>query len=170
MYVKSNTVVGDQKHTTGVVMAEIVMANIPVKNGVVHLIHRPLMVVDTTVAKFLEVSVVCARTAISAVSHLFSFCLLNGDRKKFQVTTYQSLSWDVWTWFNNGVGCEHYFHPQGRERQKIWNEEKYLFGYKPYKLLVDDGESCWVVKVNENFIRRTRYFAFMLWHWEFKIF
>jgi fasciclin 1 len=56
VYVKSNTVVGDQKHTTGVVMAEIVMANIPVKNGVVHLIHRPLMVVDTTVAKFLEVS------------------------------------------------------------------------------------------------------------------
>jgi fasciclin 1 len=37
-------------------MAEIVMGNIPVKNGVVHLIHRPLMVVDTTVAKFLEVS------------------------------------------------------------------------------------------------------------------
>ncbi|CRK94485.1 CLUMA_CG007991, isoform A, partial [Clunio marinus] len=54
MYVKSNTVVGDSKHTTGVVMAEIVLANIPVKNGVVHLIHRPLMVVDTTVAKFLE--------------------------------------------------------------------------------------------------------------------
>lgn len=55
MYVKSNTVVGDQKHTTGVVLAEIVMGNIPVKNGVIHLIHRPLMVVDTTVAKFLEV-------------------------------------------------------------------------------------------------------------------
>lgn len=54
-YVKSNTVVGDSKHTTGVVLAEIVMGNIPVKNGVVHLIHRPLMVVDTTVAKFLEV-------------------------------------------------------------------------------------------------------------------
>ncbi|CAO1432098.1 unnamed protein product [Diamesa tonsa] len=53
-YVKSNTVVGDSKHTTGVVLAEIVMANIPVKNGVVHLIHRPLMIVDTTVAKFLE--------------------------------------------------------------------------------------------------------------------
>lgn len=56
-YVKSNTVVGDTKHTTGVVLAEIVMANIPVKNGVVHLIHRPLMVVDTTVAKFLEVCI-----------------------------------------------------------------------------------------------------------------
>jgi hypothetical protein len=54
-YVKSNTVVGDSKHTAGVVLAEIVVANIPVKNGVVHLIHRPLMVVDTTVAKFLEV-------------------------------------------------------------------------------------------------------------------
>lgn len=54
-YVKSNTVVGDSKHSTGVVLAEIVQANIPVKNGVVHLIHRPLMVVDTTVKQFLEV-------------------------------------------------------------------------------------------------------------------
>lgn len=55
MYVKSNTVVGDPKHSTGVVLAEIVHANIPVRNGVVHLIHRPLMVIDTTVKEFLEV-------------------------------------------------------------------------------------------------------------------
>jgi hypothetical protein len=54
--VKSNTVIGDANHATGVVMAEIVKANIPVRNGVVHLIHRPLMVVDTTVTQFLQVS------------------------------------------------------------------------------------------------------------------
>lgn len=60
-YVKSNTVVGDAKHTAGVVLAEVVLGNIPVKNGVVHLIHRPLMVVDTTVAKFLEVRKICSK-------------------------------------------------------------------------------------------------------------
>lgn len=54
-YVKSHTIVGDGNHAEGVVLAEIVKANIPVKNGVVHLIHRPLMVVDTTVTQFLEV-------------------------------------------------------------------------------------------------------------------
>lgn len=53
-YVKSNTIVGDPNHVEGVVLAEIVKANIPVRNGVVHLIHRPLMVVDTTVKQFLE--------------------------------------------------------------------------------------------------------------------
>ncbi|VVD01840.1 unnamed protein product [Leptidea sinapis] len=53
-YVKSNTVAGDTKHSRGVVMADIVRANIPVKNGVVHLIQRPLMVVDTTVVDFLK--------------------------------------------------------------------------------------------------------------------
>lgn len=53
-YVKSNTVAGDAKHARGVVLADIVRANIPVKNGVVHLIHRPLMVVDTTVIDFLK--------------------------------------------------------------------------------------------------------------------
>lgn len=55
-YVKSNTVAGDTKHSKGVVMADIVRANIPVKNGVVHLIQRPLMVVDTSVIDFLKVS------------------------------------------------------------------------------------------------------------------
>lgn len=53
-YVKSNTVSGDAKHARGVVLADIVRANIPVKNGVVHLIQRPLMVVDTTVVDFLK--------------------------------------------------------------------------------------------------------------------
>lgn len=56
MYVKSHTIVGDDNHPTGVVLAEIVRANIPVKNGVVHLIRHPLMVVDTTVEQFLKVS------------------------------------------------------------------------------------------------------------------
>lgn len=55
-YVKSHTIAGDHNHAEGVVLAEIVKANIPVKNGVVHLIHRPLLVVDTTVTQFLEVS------------------------------------------------------------------------------------------------------------------
>ncbi|XP_076682285.1 fasciclin 1 Fas1 domain-containing isoform X3 [Andrena cerasifolii] len=54
VYVKSNTLVGDAGHPTGVVLAEIVKANIPVRNGVVHLIQRPLMVVDATVKDFLE--------------------------------------------------------------------------------------------------------------------
>ncbi|XP_043251597.1 fasciclin-1 isoform X3 [Colletes gigas] len=54
VYIQSNTVLGDANHPTGVVLAEIVKANIPVRNGVVHLIQRPLMVVDTTVKDFLE--------------------------------------------------------------------------------------------------------------------
>ncbi|KAK3931151.1 Fasciclin-1 [Frankliniella fusca] len=52
--VKSNTVLGDEKHPLGVVMAEVVKANIPVRNGVVHLIDRPLMVIDSTVQEFVE--------------------------------------------------------------------------------------------------------------------
>ncbi|XP_017464845.1 PREDICTED: fasciclin-1 isoform X1 [Rhagoletis zephyria] len=54
MYVKSNTILGDSKHSTGVVLAEIVKGNIPVRNGVAHLIHRPLMIIDSTVTQFLQ--------------------------------------------------------------------------------------------------------------------
>ncbi|XP_014254837.2 fasciclin-1 isoform X4 [Cimex lectularius] len=53
-YVKSHTIVGDSDHPDGVVLAEIVKGNIPVSNGVIHLIHRPLMVVDVTISQFLE--------------------------------------------------------------------------------------------------------------------
>ncbi|XP_057656030.1 fasciclin-1 isoform X4 [Diorhabda carinulata] len=53
-YVKSHTLFGDGNHTPGVVLAQIVKANIPVKNGVVHLIQKPLMVVDSSVRKLLE--------------------------------------------------------------------------------------------------------------------
>lgn len=56
VYVKSHTLVEDGNHTKGVVIAVIKEPNIPVKNGVVHLIHKPLMVVDHTVKQFLEVS------------------------------------------------------------------------------------------------------------------
>ncbi|XP_036144601.1 fasciclin-1 isoform X2 [Monomorium pharaonis] len=54
VYVQSDTLVGDASHQPGVVLAEIVKGNIPVSNGVVHLIQRPLMVVDSTVKDFLE--------------------------------------------------------------------------------------------------------------------
>ncbi|XP_063906710.1 fasciclin-1 isoform X2 [Zophobas morio] len=53
-YVKSHTLLSDGHHQQGVVLSEIVQANIPVKNGVVHLIQRPLMVVDNNVRELLE--------------------------------------------------------------------------------------------------------------------
>jgi len=43
--VRSNTVVGDRFHGSGMVVSRIVKGNIPVQNGVVHLIDKPLMVV-----------------------------------------------------------------------------------------------------------------------------
>lgn len=48
--------VGDGVHHTGAVVANILKANIPVKNGVVHLINKPLMVVENNVKQFIEVS------------------------------------------------------------------------------------------------------------------
>jgi len=42
-------------HRKGRVQAQILKANIPVKNGVVHLINRPLVVIDSNVYKTMEV-------------------------------------------------------------------------------------------------------------------
>lgn len=56
-YVSSSTLAGDTSHKKGTVLARIVKGNIPVKNGVVHLIDRPLMLVASNVISYLQVSV-----------------------------------------------------------------------------------------------------------------
>jgi len=52
--VKSNTVQGNRHHSREHVIANIVKANIPVANGIVHLIDRPLIVVASPLWKYLE--------------------------------------------------------------------------------------------------------------------
>eukprot|EP00096_Caligus_rogercresseyi_P009892 TRINITY_DN3461_c0_g1_i1.p1 TRINITY_DN3461_c0_g1~~TRINITY_DN3461_c0_g1_i1.p1 ORF type:complete len:396 (+),score=76.15 TRINITY_DN3461_c0_g1_i1:53-1240(+) len=46
--VRSNTLVGDPAHARGIVLAKVLLGDIPVANGVLHLIDRPLMIVDKT--------------------------------------------------------------------------------------------------------------------------
>ncbi|XP_054161608.1 fasciclin-1-like [Oppia nitens] len=53
-YVQSNTIKADPKHNKGVVISRVLRANIPVKNGVVHLIEKPLMIIDTSIIDFLS--------------------------------------------------------------------------------------------------------------------
>jgi uncharacterized surface protein with fasciclin (FAS1) repeats len=53
-YVQSNTIKADAKHNKGVVMSRVLRANIPVKNGVIHLIEKPLMIIDTSIIDFLQ--------------------------------------------------------------------------------------------------------------------
>jgi len=54
VYVQSNTLVGDFHHPRGVVVAQVVKGNIPVRNGVVHLIDKPLIVIDIDIVNFLK--------------------------------------------------------------------------------------------------------------------
>ncbi|XP_064471174.1 fasciclin-1-like isoform X2 [Ornithodoros turicata] len=54
LFAQSNTMSTDPQRQKGVVLAKIVKPNICVKNGVVHLIEKPLMVVDTAILDLLE--------------------------------------------------------------------------------------------------------------------
>lgn len=53
-FIQSNTIQGDSRHRKGVVRAKIIRPNIPVSNGVVHLISKPLMVIDKTIWEHIE--------------------------------------------------------------------------------------------------------------------
>lgn len=53
-YIESNTIKNDQRHRKGVVRSKIVKPNIPVSNGVVHLISHPLMVIDKTIWELID--------------------------------------------------------------------------------------------------------------------
>ncbi|KAH6931147.1 hypothetical protein HPB50_022504 [Hyalomma asiaticum] len=52
LFAQSNTMSTEPQRQKGVVLSKIVKPNIPVKNGVVHLIEKPLMVVDTSIKDF----------------------------------------------------------------------------------------------------------------------
>uniref|UniRef100_A0A1I8PTN7 FAS1 domain-containing protein n=1 Tax=Stomoxys calcitrans TaxID=35570 RepID=A0A1I8PTN7_STOCA len=97
MYAKSNTLLGDNKHATGVVLSEIVAANIPVRNGVVHLIKRPLMIVDTTVTEFLQ----SFKIEHGALKAFFDTIMSNGgyvlnDIKNYTKVTILAPSNEAW--------------------------------------------------------------------------
>lgn len=51
-YVKSHTVLGNSQHKKGEIIAKIVKGNIPVVNGVVHLISQPLAVFEPDLKPF----------------------------------------------------------------------------------------------------------------------
>ncbi|KAL1419834.1 hypothetical protein MTO96_004742 [Rhipicephalus appendiculatus] len=52
LFAQSNTMSTEPQRQKGVVLSKIIKPNIPVKNGVVHLIEKPLMVVDTSIKDF----------------------------------------------------------------------------------------------------------------------
>ena len=59
--VKSTTVQGSRNHPRENVKANIVRANIPVANGVVHLIDKPLIIVASPLWDYLKEEVSCNR-------------------------------------------------------------------------------------------------------------
>ena len=52
--VTSTTVMGDRNHPREKVKANVVRANIPVANGVVHLIDKPLIIVASPLWDYLQ--------------------------------------------------------------------------------------------------------------------
>ena len=54
--VESQTVVGNKQHKRGLVEARIVKGNIPVQNGIIHLIDRPLVIMASSMADMLDLS------------------------------------------------------------------------------------------------------------------
>lgn len=53
-YVQTNTVKNDATHKAGKVLSRLALANIPVKNGIIHIIDKPLMLMDMSVRDFLR--------------------------------------------------------------------------------------------------------------------
>ncbi|CAG0888608.1 unnamed protein product [Cyprideis torosa] len=53
-YAVSTVVQGDNQHSEGTTVGIIKKANIPVRNGVVHIVDKPLMVVDENMEKYLQ--------------------------------------------------------------------------------------------------------------------
>ena len=53
-FIQTNTVKNDAAHKVGKVLSRLTLANIPVKNGIIHIIDKPLMLMDMSVRDFLK--------------------------------------------------------------------------------------------------------------------
>nr|XP_022903130.1 fasciclin-1-like [Onthophagus taurus] len=93
--IKSSTLIGDTNHLTGEIKAEILIANIPVKNGVIHLISKPLGVFDEKLNKFpyLDVFDKFSMDPYLNVSYYL------GSRSGFNLNLKQNLSKKKFTFF-----------------------------------------------------------------------
>ena len=69
---RSNTVIGDRTHARGMVVSRIVRANIPVENGVVHLIDKPLMIVARSLFEYIMVGGVIGFKRLIKINMLWS--------------------------------------------------------------------------------------------------
>ena len=72
---KSTTVQGSRNHPRENVKANIIQANIPVANGVVHLIDKPLIIVASPLWDYLQEEVSLYEAALNESMTLF--CLSN---------------------------------------------------------------------------------------------
>ncbi|XP_076347927.1 fasciclin-1-like [Tachypleus tridentatus] len=95
MFVRSNTLQDDQDHRKGVVLSQIVRANIPVKNGVVHLIQHPLMIIDISIWDFIQTE---SKGKLSEYMKLvqdasadFQFQLQNSEEKTVFLPTNEAI-------------------------------------------------------------------------------
>ncbi|KAH9387563.1 fatty acid synthase beta subunit fas1 [Tyrophagus putrescentiae] len=53
-FIQTNTVKNDKAHHLGKVLSRLSFANIPVRNGIIHIIDKPLMLMDLSVRDFLH--------------------------------------------------------------------------------------------------------------------
>lgn len=53
-YVQTNTIKNDAAHKAGRVLSKLKQSNIPIKNGVIHIIEKPLMLMDMSVDGFIS--------------------------------------------------------------------------------------------------------------------
>jgi hypothetical protein len=78
--VKSTTVQGSRNHPRENVKANVIRANIPVANGVVHLIDKPLIIIASPLWDYLKQEVTTnKKTHMTVVSYIWPVHLLGKD-------------------------------------------------------------------------------------------
>lgn len=100
LFVKSHTLTGDSNRPTGEIVAEIVKSNIPVKNGVIHLIKRPLVVFDRRLTLFPYLPIIDKLSMDPTLNITYTLgdktgfnSILNTDKKKITYFIPRDKAW-----------------------------------------------------------------------------
>ncbi|KAK9886457.1 hypothetical protein WA026_016740 [Henosepilachna vigintioctopunctata] len=114
LYIRSNTVMGDSNHQKGEMLSRVIKANVPVKNGVVHFIEKPLGIFDMQLKPFPYLPVIDKVSGDPDLNITYELGKISGFNKHLQNThsflTFfvpRDKAWKNFTVFLEKIGKDH---------------------------------------------------------------
>lgn len=95
LYIRSNTIFGDSNHQKGELWSKVIKGNVPVQNGIVHFIEKPLAIFDLTLNPFPFLPILTKLSGDPELNLTFSLGEKTGFNEYLDIKTKNLLTYFV---------------------------------------------------------------------------